>query len=144
MCDKTYSKEKDLPTGHDLVCRNLVGREFHNNPNRERSLSEAVNGLTNDGKKMITQFIQENKKVENALITNENNFFNYLHSKPPLDLNKWKFSNHIIKQFSVPELDKIYSFRTDKPPKPKYMTKPFGRPKIYGDYFDKNIGILGN
>ena len=76
MCDKTYSKEKDLPTGHDLVCRNLVGREFHNNPNRERSLSEAVNGFTNDGKKMITQFIQENKKVENALITNENNFFN--------------------------------------------------------------------
>ena len=144
MCDKTYSKEKDLPTGHDLVCRNLVGREFHNNPNRERSLSEAVNGLTNDGKRMITQFIKENKKVEKALITNENNFFAYLHSKPPLELNKWKFSNHIIKQFSVPELDEIYSFRTDKPPKPKYMTKPFRRPKIYGDYFDKNIGILGN
>ena len=144
MCDKTYSKEKDLPTGHDLVCRYLVGREFHNNPNRERSLSEAVNGLTNDGKRMITQFIKENKKVEKALITNENNFFAYLHSKPPLELNKWKFSNHIIKQFSVPELDKIYSFRTDKPPKPKYMTKPFRRPKIYGDYFDKNIGILGN
>ena len=144
MCDKTYSKEKDLPTGHDLVCRNLVGREFHNNPNRERSLSEAVNGLTNDGKRMITQFIKENKKVEKALITNENNFFAYLHSKPPLELNKWKFSNHIIKQFNVPELDKIYSFRTDKPPKPKYMTKPFRRPKIYGDYFDKNIGILGN
>ena len=127
-----------------MVCRNLVGREFHDNPNRERSVDEAVKGLTNDGKRMITQFIKENKKVENALITNENNFFSYLHSKPPLELNKWKFSNHIIKQFSVPQLDKIYSFRTDKPPKPKYMTKPFRRPKIYGDYFYKNIGILLN
>ena len=121
-----------------------MGKEFNDNPNRERSPTEAVKGLTNVGKKMITQFTQENKKVENALLTNEKNFFAYLHSKPPLELNKWKFSNHIIKQFSVPELDKIYSFRADKPPKPKYMTKPFKRPKIYGDYFDKNIGILGN
>ena len=127
-----------------MVCRNLVGREFHDNPNRERSVDEAVKGLTNDGKRMITQFIKENKKVENALITNENNFFSYLHSKPPLELNKWKFSNHIIKPFSVPELDKVYSFRIEKPIKPKYMTKPFRRPKIYCDYFDKNIGILGN
>ena len=119
-----------------MVCRNLVGREFHGNPNRERSVDEAVKGLTNDGKRMITQFIKENKKVENALITNENNFFSYLHSKPPLELNKWKFSNHIIKQFSVPELDKVYSFRIEKPIKPKYMTKPFRRPKIYCDYFD--------
>ena len=60
-----------------MVCRNLVGREFHGNPNRERSVDEAVKGLTNDGKRMITQFIKENKKVENALITNENNFFSY-------------------------------------------------------------------
>ena len=127
-----------------MVCRNLVGREFHGNPNRERSVDEAVKGLTNDGKRMITQFIKENKKVENALITNENNFFSYLHSKPPLELNKWKFSNHIINEFSIPKLDKVYSFRVDKQPTPKYMTKPFRRPKIDGDYFDKHIGILEN
>ena len=144
LCGKTYQKEKDLPFGRTLVCRNLVGKEFNDNPNRERKIDEAVKGLTNEGKKMITQFIEENKKVENALIRNENNFFSYLHSKPPLELNKWKFSNHIIKQFSVPELDKVYSFRIEKPIKPKYMTKPFRRPKIYCDYFDKNIGILGN
>ena len=107
-------------------------------------MDEAVKGLTNVGKKMISQFIQENKKIEKALIENENNFFEYLHSKPPLELNKWKFSNHIIKQFSVPELDKIYSFKADKQPKPKYITKPFRRPRIYGDYFDKKIGILGS
>ena len=133
-----------MPPGHNMVCRNLIGREFHNNPNRERSPTEAVKGLTEVGKKMILNSIKENKKVENALINNENNFFAYLHSKPPLELNTWKFSNHIIKQFSVPELDKIYSFKVDKPKKPKYMTKPFRRPKIYGDYFDKTIRILGN
>ena len=144
LCERTYYKEKNLPTGHNMVCRNLVGREFHDNPNRERSINEAVKGLTKEGKKMLTTFIETNKQVEKDLITNENNFFSYMHSKPPLELNKWKFSNHIIKQFSVPELDKIYSFRIDKRPKPKYMTKPFRRPKIDGDYFDKNIGILGN
>ena len=88
--------------------------------------------------------METNKQLENTLRNNDKNFFIYLHSKPPLELNKWKFSNHIIKQFSVPELDKIYSFKADKPPKPKYMTKPFRRPKIYGDYFDKHIGIIEN
>lgn len=144
LCERTYYKEKNLPNGHNMVCRNLVGREFHDNPNRERTVNEAVKGLTKEGKKMISQFIETNKQVEKNLIANENNFFEYLHSKPPLELNKWKFSNHTTKQFSIPELDKIYSFRVDKKPKPKYMTKPFRRPKIYGDYFDKNIGILGN
>ena len=50
--------------------RNLIGRELSDNPNREKSPDEAVKGLTNEGKKMITQFIQENKKVEKALLTN--------------------------------------------------------------------------
>lgn len=88
---------------------------------------------------MMSKFIETNKQMENNLRTNEDNFFKYMHSKPPLELNKWKFSNHIINEFSIPRLDKVYSFRVDKSPPPKYMTKPFRRPKIDGDYFDKHI-----
>ena len=88
---------------------------------------------------MMSKFIETNKQMENNLRTNEDNFFKYMHSKPPLELNKWKFSNHIINEFSTPRLDKVYSFRVDKSPPPKYMTKPFRRPKIDGDYFDKCI-----
>ena len=123
-----------------MVCRDLIGREFNKYPNREKNIDESVKGLTLAGKTMMTKFIETNKKIENALRTNEKNFFIYKHSKPPLELNKWKFSNHIINEFSTPKLDKIYSFRVDKKLAPKYMTKPFRRPKIYGDYFDKNIG----
>ena len=123
-----------------MVCRDLIGREFNKYPNREKNIDELVKGLTLAGKTMMTKFIETNKKIENALRTNEKNFFIYMHSKPPLELNKWKFSNHIINEFSTPKLDKIYSFRVDKKLAPKYMTKPFRRPKIYGDYFDKNIG----
>ena len=122
----------------------MIGRDLNKYPNIERNLNDVVKGLTIDGKKIITKFVETNKQMENALKTNEKNFFNYTHSKPPLELNKWKFSNHIIEHFSTPKLDKVYSFRVEKKPQPNYMTKPFRRPKIDGDYFDKHIGILEN
>ena len=121
----------------------MIGRDLNRNPNMERSVSQTVADLTTTGKKMIKKFMETNKQLENSMRNNEQNFFIYLHSKPPLQLNKWKFSNHVIEHFSTPKLDKVYSFRIDKTPKPKYMTKPFRRPKIDGDYFDilshKNI-----
>lgn len=113
-------------------------------PNIEKNRDEVVKGLTLSGKNMIITFMKNHKNLENKLRRNDKNFFIYTHSKPPLDLNKWKFSNHIINEFSTPKLDKVYSFRVDKKPQPKYMTKPFKRPKIDGDYFDKHIGILEN
>ena len=63
----------------------------------------------------------------------------YYHSKPHYEFNPWKFSNHIIKEFNRPPADKIHIFCSDIKDKPKYITKPFRRPKIYGDYFEKNI-----
>ena len=88
--------------------------------------------------------MKKNKNKENILKENDNNVFKYMHSKPPLLLNKWKYSNHIIKNFSVPHVDKVYSFRVDKRPEPSYIAKPFRRPKDNGDYFDKNIGVFYN
>ena len=52
--------------------------------------------------------------MEKLLRKTEDNFFAYKHSKPPLELNTWKFSNHEIKIFSTPPLDKVHSFRVEK------------------------------
>ena len=143
-CERSYSKEKTFLTEHNMVCRNLIGRDFNKYPNIEKKIDEVTKGLTFSGKNLMSKFMNNNKKTENDLRNNENNFFIYTHSKPPLELNKWKFSNHIINEFSTPKLDKVYSFRVEKKPQPNYMTKPFRRPKIDGDYFDKHIGIIEN
>ena len=65
--------------------------------------------------------------------------YKYYHSKPYYEINHWKFSTHIIKEFSRPSADKIHAFSAEIKVKPKYMAKPFRRPKIYSDYFDKNL-----
>ena len=143
-CERSYSKEKTFLTEHNMVCRDLIGRDFNKYPNIEKKVDEVTKGLTFSGKNLMSKFMNNNKKMENALRNNENNFFIYTHSKPPLELNKWKFSNHIIYEFSTPKLDKVYSFRVEKKPQPNYLTKPFRRPKIDGDYFDKHIGIIEN
>ena len=59
-----------------------------------------------------------------------------------MKLNKWKFSNHVIEEFSRPKADEIYGYREKKKPKYDYTVEPFRRPKEQGDYFDKHIGIL--
>ena len=69
----------------------------------------------------------------------EDFIYKYYHSKPYFEYNPWKFNNNYIKEFSRPSSDKIHIFSSEIKEKPKYMTKPFRRPKIYSDYFDKNI-----
>lgn len=128
--------------GYNFTCRKLFGDYLGPNPNKRKTLKEATSALTNRGKKMLTTFIEKNNKLEDQLREKEQFIFQYMHSKPPIILNPWKKSNHVIKEFSTPELDKIYSFRLDIKPKPSYTVKPFRRPKDYPDYFDKHIGIL--
>ena len=144
LAERSYEKEKNTLTGHNLVCRNLYGKEIDNYPNIEKTIPESTKGLTRNGKKIISRFIEKNKSNENILRRKKTCLFNYMHSKPPLILNDWKASNHVKDCFSVLPLDKIYSFRVNTGPKPTYMTKPFRRPKDYGDYFDKHIGYVYN
>ena len=83
------------------------------------------------------KIIKENKKKE----MKKKSYINK-HSKPPLQLNSWKFSNHIIEEFSKPKADEIYGYREKIKTKYKYTVAPFRRPKEKGDLFDKHIGIL--
>lgn len=86
--------------------------------------------------------MEQHKNTEDKLSEEEERTYIYKHSKPPLKLNPWKFSNHVIGEFSRPPIDQKREIREFVKPRPQYMVDPFRRPKDIGDYFDKHIGIL--
>ena len=124
------------------MCQKLWNREINKFTEENINLTEAAKDLTNHGKKMIRTFIGQYVKTEQKIRDDEEKLFKYKHSKPPLKLNQWKYSNHIIKEFSRPKIDEIYTPRDEIKPKYQYTVEPFRRPGDNGDYFDKHIGIL--
>ena len=58
------------------------------------------------------------------------------HSKPPLNINPWKNSLHLKGAFNNYEIDKVHSFRLQRP-KRFLIEDHFKRPKNDGDYFEK-------
>lgn len=139
LCKRSYEKEKELPLKTNFVCRKLYGHNLNKYPNIKTSIYASTLDLGKTGKRIISKYIKNNEKNEKIFKKKEDFFYKYFHSKPPVVCNSWKYSNHIIKEFSRPPYDKVYSFAMEIKPKPLYMTKPFRRPKENGDYFDKNI-----
>ena len=139
LCKKSYEKEKELPQKKDFVCRKLSGDYINKYPNIRSSLTPPNVKLGKIGKRIISYYIKNNNKNEKIMREKDDFLYNYYHSKPFFGFNPWKFSNHIIKEFSIFPIDKIHSYSLDVKKKPKYMVKPFRRPKIYSDYFDKNV-----
>ena len=139
LCKRSYEKEIDLPQKKNFVCRKLFGQNINRYPNIKSTLFDSIANLDKNGKRILGKYIKDNEKREKKLKEKDDYIFKYLHSKPPVEYNTWKYSNHIIKEFSRPPIDKVHSFAADIKPQPKYMTKPFRRPKENGDYFDKNI-----
>lgn len=85
--------------------------------------------------------MKENKQKETLLKEKEEEVYKYKHSRPPLNLNTWKFSNHVIEEFSAPPGDKTHLFRKEK--KPTYLiNEPFRRPKRDGDHFQKGVKLI--
>ena len=139
LCKKSYEKEKDLPQKKDFVCRKLCGDYINKYPNIRTSLTPTNVKLGNLGKKIISYYIKDNDKKEKIMREKDEYLYKHYHSKPFYEKNLWKFSNNIIKEFSKSPIDKINSYSLDIKVKPKYIIKPFRRPKIYSDYFDKNV-----
>lgn len=117
--ERSYAKEHTFLNKRNFYCKSLIGRDFDKYPNSNKVVDDVIKGLSKRGKRLISKFIEKNKKKEEEMKKKEKNFFTYLHSKPPLILNDWKFSNHIIEEFSTPKLDKIYSFTVASMPKNK-------------------------
>ena len=138
LCRRSYEKEKDLPQKKIFFCKKLYNDYLNKFPNIKSSLPSSVK-LGKLGKKIISYYIKDNEEKEKIMNQKDDYIYKYFHSKPYIEYNKWKFSNHIINEFSRSPSDKIHSFSSEIKEKPKYLAKPFRRPKIYGDYLDKNI-----
>lgn len=139
LCKRSYEKTVDLPQNKIFVCRRLYGHNINKYPNIKTSIDASTINLGKNGKRIISKFMNDNEDKEKIIKEKEDFIYKYIHSKPPLEYNTWKFSNHIIKEFSRCPADKVHSFAAEIKPKPSYLAKPFRRPKEYGDYFDKNI-----
>ena len=142
LCPRSYQKEKLLPLKKGFICKKLWNHELNKFPNNQFTIEEATKNLAPFGKKLIEIFINDNDKKEKNEKLKEEKLYALKHSKRPLKLNPWKFSNHVIEEFSRPKGDEIYGYRESKKRKYTYTVEPFRRPKENGDLFDKHIGIL--
>ena len=131
-----------LPQKKNFICRKLLNDEINKFPEEKINKTEAIKGLSSPGKKMMRTFISQFERTEQKIRDDEKKLFKYKHSKPPLKLNPWKYSNHVINEFSRPKIDEVYTPREEIRPKYTYTVEPFRRPGDHGDYFDKHIGII--
>ena len=155
--------------GKDFVSRNLYGERFDKNIYRYGyDINHAKKGLTPIGKNIIEKFILQNKYKSNMMKKREEELYKAFHSKLPkrhsidyrhidsFNLNKnkgeefkiknrpiWKWGYQSKNEFGPLLVDKEYIFDLPKNIKYSLNQPPFKRPKEYGDFFDKDIHILG-
>ena len=130
MVPRSYTKSRDLPLKRDVWPTHAVGTEFDEHLKQTKSLAN----LSVAGQKIIDKFVKDNTKNEEKMREREKEIWEYKHSKPEIQYNPWKPSNHIITEFSVPPGDKIHSFRVE--PKRKFLIQePYLVNKRDGDYF---------
>jgi hypothetical protein len=133
MAKRSYQKVKDLPKQRDFVFPSSSGHDF----GEQKNLSK----LSELGHSIISKFVKDNQEKESTLKKKEEEIVKYKYSKPEPKYNPWKFSNHIIKEFSIPSGDKIHSFKTE--PKRKFLIQePFRIPKSTGDNFEKSVKLI--
>lgn len=123
--------------GKNFVCREQAGKEFEDYL-KKISITESLSSV---GAKIIGSFIKDNQKREQLMWDKDKEIYNFRHSKPPMDINPWKYSNHIITEFSVPPGSKVVSFKKESREK-CLITSPYRIPKKDGDYFDKDFKRL--
>ena len=146
LIKRSYEKQSNMLDGKNFVCRNLYGEYIDKNPyGQGYDMEKASKGLSADGKRMITNFINQNIKREKDLRKKEKLLYEEIidHKTPKNERPFWKSGLHVMEHFGPPLIDKCYKFKA--PPIPKYDLNqpPFRRPKNEGDYFDKDIHRLG-
>lgn len=146
LVKRSYEKQCNMLNGQNFVCRNLFGEYIDKNPyGHGYDTVKASKGLSVDGKRIIKNFITQNLKKENILKKKEQMLYEEVidHKTPKNERPFWRSGLHVMKYFGPPLIDKIYKFKN--PPILKYDLNqpPFRRPKIDGDYLDKDIHPLG-
>ena len=146
LIKRSYEKQSNMLDGKNFVCRNLYGEYIDKNPyGQGYDMEKASKGLSADGKRMITNFINQNINREKDLRKKEKLLYEEIidHKTPKNERPFWKSGLHVMEHFGPPLIDKCYKFKA--PPILKYdlYQPPFRRPKNEGDYFDKDIHRLG-
>ena len=133
MAKRSYQKEKELPKKTNFLFPKSSGQDFGEQKNFSK-LSEL-------GQSIISKFVKDNQEKELKLKKKGEEIISYKYSKPTPKYNPWKFSNHIIKEFSTPTGDKIHSFKTEQ--KRKFLIQePFRIPKSIGENFEKSVKLI--
>ena len=138
LLKRSYEKQ----TGNFFLCKNLFGDYLDKYPYKYGyDINKTIEGLSEKGKKMMTKFIEINKRREKLMLKNENKLFedSRNHKLPKSKTPLWKSGLHIMEHFGDPLIDKCYKFRDSPIIKHKFNQPPFKRTKITGDYFDKTI-----
>jgi len=145
LVKRSYERQCNMLDGKNFVCRNLFGEYIDKNPyGHGYDTEKALKGLSVDGKRMIKKFINQNIKRENLLKKKQLLLYEEVidHKTPKNEKPFWKSGLHVMKHFGPPLIDKCYKFKMAPIPKYDLNQPPFRRPKIDGDYFDKDIHPL--
>lgn len=137
MVKRSYAKPDSFLYKRDIYPTYAPGTEFSQHEKTNKHLMT----LGSLGRNIIDKFTNQNSDLERRMRETEKSIWEYRHSKPPLDLNKWKWSNHLINEFSVSPGDKIHSFRVEKK-KPFLIQEPYRIPKKEGDYFEPRVKLV--
>ena len=146
LVKRSYEKQCNMLNGKNFICKNLYGEYIDKNPyGQGYDIEKACRGLSYDGKRMITNFINQNKKKEDILRNKEKLVYDEIidHKTPKNTRPLWKSGLHVMEHFGPPLVDKVYKFKAPPIIKHDVNQPPFRRPKAEGDYFDKDIHILG-
>lgn len=131
LSKRSYTKSKDMKHG-DWVYNNTIGAEFGDNKgnlsNYGRTIISKFIQQNRVRKKFYQQVIEEQKVLENQLVEK------YRRSKPPIEVNPWKFSLHRKGYFEEPTFDRLHSFKEELP-REFLIKEKFKVPKKDGGYF---------
>jgi len=95
-------------------------------------------GLSDIGKRIINTFINQNEITNEQRKEDELIYQKYRLSRPPVQVNPWKFALHSKGEFEKVEYDQIVSFKQEIP-KDFLITAKFKVPKKEGGYFSEII-----
>ena len=145
LVKRSYERQEKSLDGKNFVCRKLYGEYFDKNPFRYGyDINQGVyNNFSKEGKWLINTFIEQNKKKEEQLKKEEKEKYDLLHGKNPPRPPLWRSGLTTIEYFGGPLIDYRHEFIQPKTPKYLINQSPFRRPKEKGDYFNRDIMLLG-
>ena len=141
---RSYEKPENMLYGNFICRKNHPGYIDSNPFGSGYDVEKSCRGISKRYKSVLAKSINENKKLEELRLKAYDEMLRKHREKirQKIDLNQWK----IVKskpEFDVRPIEKVVLYKKLRIDKPKFMQKPFRRPKEINDYFDKKLHLLG-